>query len=700
MNEDATTYRAFISYSHTDKASATWLHRALEGYRIPSKLVGHVTDEGEVPARLTPIFRDRDELPAAGDLSDELRKALGHSRFLIVIASPAAAKSRWVDEEVRQFKRLHGEGRVLALIASGRPGSGDAEECFPPSMRFKLDGHGHATDVPAEPIAADLREGGDGKRLAKLKLVAGLTGLPLDALVRREAVRRQRRLIIVAALAIVLAIAMSVLALLALRGQAEAQRQRAEADGLVEYMLTDLRDKLEPVGRLEIFDSVGQRALTYYAKQDINALDADALGRRARALHLVGEVRELRGNTEDALEAFKQAERTTAELLARNPDDTQQIFDHAQSVYWVGYIDWQRKQLDEAERRFREYDRLAGRLVALEPGKQEWQIEKSNALTNLGVLFQERQRYGEAATNFRLALAASETLAKADPANRDLQYSLAQAHAWLADALRSSWDFTAATRERENELAVYQAMLAVDSRDAKAREGKSVALSLIAQLQLLAGDHESARSSAHTAHDTITALAAEDPDNKLWQELVVSISNQLTEALLLSGQWEEADRMNRQAVQRAAALVASDPTVKSWRTGPLMTARWMQIALRFALDERAAARSQIQRFNSDFSADRDVEKGGPRTPWIMVLAMEALDRKAAGDSRSAEAQVAAVRALMPDPPQPREQAVLRYLETELGLNPIDSHLPPDDAPAPAQGSGYTPGVFLHPAKGS
>ncbi|RYZ71343.1 MAG: TIR domain-containing protein [Lysobacteraceae bacterium] len=339
MNDRAATYRAFISYSHTDKASATWLHRALEAYRIPSKLVGHATAEGEVPARLTPIFRDRDELPAAGDLSDELRKALAQSRFLVVVASPAAAQSRWVDEEVRQFKHLHGEGRVLALIVSGRPGSGDATECFPPSMRFKLDGQGNQTTLPAEPIAADLREGGDGKRLAKLKLVAGLTGLPLDALVRR----------------------------------------------------------------------------------------ADALGRRARALHLVGEVRELRGNSEQALEAFRQAERTTAELLARDPDDTQRIFDHAQSVYWVGYIDWQRQQLDAAERSFREYDRLAARLVAREPDKRDWQKERASALTNLGVLFHERQRHAQAAANFRQALAMTRVLAEAGPADRDLQYNLAQA---------------------------------------------------------------------------------------------------------------------------------------------------------------------------------------------------------------------------------------------------------------------------------
>ena len=33
-------YRAFISYSHRDKAVATRLHHTVESYRIPAKLVG------------------------------------------------------------------------------------------------------------------------------------------------------------------------------------------------------------------------------------------------------------------------------------------------------------------------------------------------------------------------------------------------------------------------------------------------------------------------------------------------------------------------------------------------------------------------------------------------------------------------------------------------------------------------------------
>ena len=95
---------------------ARWLHKALESYRLPRALVGQASPFGAVPARLPPIFRDRDELPASADLGGELRAALAAARFQIVLCSPRSAKSVWVNEEILAFKRAHGEARVLPLI--------------------------------------------------------------------------------------------------------------------------------------------------------------------------------------------------------------------------------------------------------------------------------------------------------------------------------------------------------------------------------------------------------------------------------------------------------------------------------------------------------------------------------------------------------------------------------------------------------
>ena len=137
-----------------------------------------------------------------------------------------------------------------------------AGHCFPPNL---------ATGG-AEPLAADLRPHADGRRLGFLKLVAGLSGVGLDALVQRDAQRRLRRVTAVTAAALAAMLVMAVLTGLALSQRREAQRQRAEAEGLVEFMLTDLRDKLKGVGRLDVLPAVNERALTYYRKQDLASL--------------------------------------------------------------------------------------------------------------------------------------------------------------------------------------------------------------------------------------------------------------------------------------------------------------------------------------------------------------------------------------------------------------------------------------------
>ena len=124
-------YFAFISYSHADERWSRWLHRALETYRIPKRLIGRTTDHGPVPSRLTPVFRDRDELRGEADLSSTVTAALEASRHLIVICSSSAARSRWVDEEVRVFKRMGRQMRNFdrpdAAEAQGQPFPGGVE---------------------------------------------------------------------------------------------------------------------------------------------------------------------------------------------------------------------------------------------------------------------------------------------------------------------------------------------------------------------------------------------------------------------------------------------------------------------------------------------------------------------------------------------------------------------------------------------
>ncbi|HEX4761882.1 MAG TPA: toll/interleukin-1 receptor domain-containing protein, partial [Sphingomicrobium sp.] len=242
-------YFAFLSYSHKDEELADWLHEELEEFRVPHALQGRLTHNGVIPKRLSPIFRDREELGAADDLSVEIEEALASSHFLIVLCSPDAARSRWTNAEIEAFKRTRPDGCVLAAILSGEPFASEipgreAEECFPPALRQKFDKRGRPTGKRAEPLAADLREQGDGRRMGFLKLVAGMLGVGLDELIQREAARRHRRLFYIATGSFVgMAVAIGLM-ITAIQARDAARDQRREAEGLVAFMLGDLKDKL------------------------------------------------------------------------------------------------------------------------------------------------------------------------------------------------------------------------------------------------------------------------------------------------------------------------------------------------------------------------------------------------------------------------------------------------------------------------
>jgi len=210
-------YWAFISYSHADRKWGDWLHSALETYRVPKGLAGKTSRDGKIPVRVFPIFRDREELSASAELGVKIDEALRQSRYLIVICSPHSAKSRWVNEEIKAFKKLGREDRLLALIVDGEPNASDTvsrgsaeDECFPEAMRFRVDDQGRLTSDRTEPIAADTRLGKDGKANAKLKLIAGLLGVGFDELRQRERSRlfwwRFRAMVLVVLLSLLLAV--------------------------------------------------------------------------------------------------------------------------------------------------------------------------------------------------------------------------------------------------------------------------------------------------------------------------------------------------------------------------------------------------------------------------------------------------------------------------------------------------------------
>ncbi len=562
---------AFLSYSHQDSTIADWLHETLEEYRVPPRLVGTLTEFGAVPKRLTPIFRDRHELAASPDLGEEIEEAIAGSRFLIVLCSPAAAKSHWINEEIACFKRVHSEDRVLAAIIDGEPFASDtpgreAEECFPQALRTFYDGKGRPTTQRAEPIAADLRETGDGRRMGLLKIVAGMLDVGLDELAQREASRRRRWLTMVTAASVAGMLLTSGLAYTAIQARDAARDQRREAESLIGFMLGDLREKLEPLGRLDVLDSVGTRALAYYESQDKSDLSDGSLAQRSRALTLMGEMAFTRGDLDRALRLYLEAMASTDEAVRRAPDKPQNLFDHAQNVFWVGYVDYQRGELDKAAAAFREYRQLADRMNALAPGTPNYQLERIYADTNLGTVLMDQRKYRAAAEAYQASLEPIEELVAKEPTNRDYQTQLVDTLAWLAEAREASGQLDEALAHRRRQVELLAKQWVLDKGNTTLKRIEMTARRAIARLLAAQGDLVGALNQSRQASAAIEWLTKTEPANTEWLQAGANANFERAGFELAANRIDEARAVAESACSTTSQLISRDRSVAKWRT--------------------------------------------------------------------------------------------------------------------------------------
>lgn len=522
------SYRAFISYSHRDDAIARTLHKRLETYRLPKHLIGSETPRGPLPKQLTPIFRDLDELSAADDLSAEIKAALARSEVLIILASPAAKASKWVNLEIETFRALHGNSRpVLVALIEGEPA-----DAFPPA----LTAGGH------EPVAADFRKNAPGgKRLALLKLVAGITAAPLDALVQRDAQRQYRRVMAITGGALTAAVAMALLLVVALRSQAEAQRQRQEAEGLVEYMLTDLRDRLKGVGRLDVMTAVNERAMKYYGGQrELGDLPAESLERRARILHAMGEDDVARGNLGSALTKFTEAHRVTAAILKVQPNDPERVFSHAQSEFWVGNAAWQQNDFTKAAIHWNNYLAQALALKRLEKNSSRSYLEVGYAHGNLcDLMSQKKERIDEAIDHCKISIQNQKKALEFDSTKNEIITALSNRYGRIAKIYEQEKYYDRARLSREIERNFIIDLIKIDPLNSEYKMRLIWSINGLGDILRLQNNNNKALEIYQTALPYIVSLNESSRDSSIFleSEMRLFISMAKSEKLLGLENW-------------------------------------------------------------------------------------------------------------------------------------------------------------------
>jgi len=563
-------YRAFLCYSHRDSVWADWLHHALESFPIPPRLVGIETGAGVIPPKLAPVFRDRDELPSAANLSAKVSDALAQSANLVVICSPHAAQSHWVDEEVRTFQALGRSDRIFCLIVDGEPGASrwagrEHDECIPSALTHRFDAAGHETDERLDPIAADARPGMDGKADARTKLVAGLLGVDLDDLRQRERRRRRWNLSTAIAAGFALLCLTTALAVNAVIARHAAERRQKQAEDLIGFMLGDLDDKLREVNRLDILESVGMRVEQYFASLPAADVTDESLAQRAKALLKIGSVHRDQGRVPEATSAFDLALAASEKLTHDMPDNAEYRSLHAESLTWLGMVDWSQRRLDAALARF-----VAAReilMAARARGAEDSDVLDRLAIvrSNAGRIFEARGQLDSARVEFAAVMELYGALSRREPEKLQWKAELGYAHRNLGRIALAEGALADSIREVVADRRIKTSIAVLDAANNERREDLAASNAALGDLLHLAGELDLAQAYLKQAVDESEALVAIDEAGTDWQLEAARYGWMWARVARSRGDVVEASRRATQSATRLDALLAKDPKNVEWQ---------------------------------------------------------------------------------------------------------------------------------------
>ena len=215
---------AFISYSRRNREFAVRLEKALENYAPPKH-------SGAAQRRLD-VFRDETDFTGV-DYHSSLDSHLHASAKLIVVCSPDARRSTYVNDEIRRFAQAHGAQNIVPVLVAGVPNNEalpghEDERAFPDALCEALE----------MPLAANyLNFNSRNDRIEKgpfegawYLILANLHGVSRAVIEDRERKRHARRRRIQAAVvgSVMTALAVALVVTLISRREAVVQRGVAQ----------------------------------------------------------------------------------------------------------------------------------------------------------------------------------------------------------------------------------------------------------------------------------------------------------------------------------------------------------------------------------------------------------------------------------------------------------------------------------------
>jgi tetratricopeptide (TPR) repeat protein len=347
----------------------------------------------------------------------------------------------------------------------------------------------------------------------------------------------------VAALLILVAVGASVSAARLERARRAEMAQRLEAETrlrqgerLIQFMLGDLADRLEPVGRLDLLDSTIAEVDKFYSGVPLAEMTPESERNRANALLQFADIRSIQGRFPEAVAAFEKAIAAYRDLVARHPDNLPFRFELTRAENDFAAVYLQQKDYPKAVVLLEQCLRERQELVRLAPTNSYWLSTIGATAQNLSIAERHLGHLERTGELVRMAEDAYRKWVVAEPNNANTKERLAMVCGTAGQYYSKIGKFDEAEKAYTEKMKILEDLLRQDPQHMRRTVDHALGLSLLAELDVKRDRFAAAIELWTRSIQEVDTLAGADPANREWEQYRVNQLEMRGEALQSSGQ--------------------------------------------------------------------------------------------------------------------------------------------------------------------
>ncbi|MGE0871729.1 MAG: protein kinase [Kofleriaceae bacterium] len=465
----------------------------------------------------------------------------------------------------------------------------------------------------AKPLAEDLRRFQTGQLVASHHYSFG------QRLARW--VRRHRTAVAVGAAAIcVLAVVLviSVRGIIEARERADAQRlvaetsrreaeaahamaetRRGDAEELMDFMLGDLRRKLERIGKIDLLAVVAKKAADYYSTRPPPDSPEDMRRQIQTGLNL-GSVLSMQGDSKGALAVFTAAVGMSERLVTVDPHQIANQADLVRTRSKLSQVQAMQGDIAKARVGFETVIRDAEAILASNPEHAHGIAAAQDGHLRLGDILRAQGDLTGAIDHGMQAIAMARKLVELDPANVKYQRGLSLCLRVLAEVYKQQQSYQHATPLVLESVKISEALLAKDPEDPALGMDVVRTREDLAEVYEQQGDLDKALEAVLSLRTLAMTRFAQDPDDATRRYDAGMALRRVGKIRQTRKEYAIALTELREAAKLIAPLIQKDPATKMWQQGM----SYVQSDLGRVLDDD----KQLARALPHYIAARDLRK--------------------------------------------------------------------------------------------